>query len=117
MPQRIESFSLEEDSGSDPVPSCKSKVKESKFCSPENTPCSIQKELKNRYKKDIYKIEASVEGLISNNPCSSDPYDIKDNGSQVLASKCNLKDRQLNENNSIKYDKCLQDKLDKKVIA
>ena len=73
--------------------------------------------MKNRYKKDICKIEASVEGLISNNSYSPDSYDFKDNGSQALASKGNLKDRQLNEDNFIKYDKCLQNSLDKKVFA
>ena len=83
------SFFLEEDLEYDPIPSCKLKVKENKFCSPEIAPCSSQKELKNRYKKDIYKIEASVEGLISNNPCSSDPLVFKDNQLQALASQCN----------------------------
>ena len=63
----------------------------------------------------MFKIEAAVEGLVSNNFCSSDPYDFKDNGSQVLASKGNLKDRQLNKNNFIKCDKCLQDRLDKSI--
>ena len=92
MSQRLESFFLEEDLESDPIPSCKLKVKESKFCSPENTLCSNQKELKNRYKKDICKIEASVEGLICNNFCS--PHDFKDSESQMLASKGNLKDWQ-----------------------
>ena len=69
----MESFFLEEDLGSDPIPSCKSKVKESKFCSPEGIHCSTQKELENRYQKDNYKFEESVERLISMSPWSSDP--------------------------------------------
>ena len=76
MPQRLESFPSRQNLESDPIPSCKLKVKENKFYSPEIIPCSSQKEVKNRHKKEICKIEASVEGLISNNFCSLDPYDL-----------------------------------------
>ena len=73
--------------------------------------------MKNRYKEDICKIGASVEGLISSNFLSLYPYDFKDNESQALASKGNLKDRQLNVDNSMKYEKCLQNSLDKRVFG
>ena len=78
--------------------------KESKFHSPEGIHCSTQKELENWYQKDSCKFEAYIERLISKNPCSSDPVILKDKGSQVLASQCNLEDRQLNKNNFIKYN-------------
>ena len=35
----------------------------------------------------------------------------------MLTSQCNLEDRQLKEDNFIKYDKCSQDMLDKNVVA
>ena len=51
MHQRLESLPLRQDLESDPIPSCKSKVKENKFCYPVITPCSSQKKVKNKHKK------------------------------------------------------------------
>ena len=61
--------------------------------------------------------EASVEKLISKYPWTSNLVVLKDNGSQALASQCNLEARQLKENNFVKYDKCSQDMLDKNVVS
>ena len=108
----MESFFLEEDLGPDPIRSCKSQVKESKFCSSEGISCRTPKKLEIRYQKDNCKFEASVERLISKYPWSSDPVILKDNGLQALASQCNLEDRQLKDNNFVNYDKCSQDVLD-----